>query len=102
MNTIRNEKKIAITVDNGTYKLISLIAKRRKERGYKATITRVVREILQDATEHIEGEREVKFRDLARLEKNMLKHLERTRKILVKQFSEDIDRRVKLLMLYVK
>ena len=75
------EKVIYVRLDNATYESLSLLMKKRKKRGESANLSDVVREILQQATGNIDGERPVKYRDL---EEN------------IKQYNRGLDRVIKL------
>ena len=74
-------KKIHILLDSATYEALSSIVKSKKKRGQKVSITGVAKEMLQQATGNIEGERPVKYRDL---EEN------------IKQYNRGLDRVIKL------
>lgn len=73
----RKEKDIHVMVDDATFEALSIIAKRKKQKGEKASVSGVAAEILEQATGNIDDERPVKFRDLKEFKIDILKQYER-------------------------
>ena len=82
---VEKENVVYIRLDNATYEALSLIVAQRKRDGQNVNLSDVIRELLQQATGNIEGERLVKFRDLEQLKQD-----------LTKEYNKGIDRLAKL------